>query len=241
MSVAVSGTRRISNEALYRELRRRIIHLELPPHARLTEQSIAAEFELSRTPVRRVFDRLANDGLVTISAGSGASVSAVDFQALREVWALRVKIVELIGDFVLLPAPAEVQERLRDCLDEARAVGSITALAHLYDEFHDTMLDLLTNGPLRKIYDQLYAQTARAFVQMLPSLDFETELDAVRDEIARTIEACTHRSGRQLAAVRGEHMHHFVARISKALVIAPPAGIASGNAGGNAGGMEGGH
>ncbi|MCL7418294.1 MAG: IMP dehydrogenase, partial [Halalkalicoccus sp.] len=31
------------------------------------------------------------------------------------------------------------------------------------------------------------------------------ERDAVRDEIARTIEACTHRSGRQLAAVRGKH------------------------------------
>lgn len=213
---------RVSNDELYRDLRNRIIHLELAPGSRLTEQGLAAEFGLSRTPVRRVLDRLANDGLVTISAGSGASVAAIDFQALREVWALRLRIADLVGDFVRLPAPPEIIERLERCLARLDDVTSVDELPPRYDEYHEIMLDLLTNGPLRQIHDQLYAQTARAFVQMLPSLDFDAELDAIRTEVRASIEACQQRYGKVLADIRHRHMRDVIDRINATLVIAPP-------------------
>ena len=214
-------TARISNEDLYRELRARIIHLDLAPGSRLTEQGIAAEFGLSRTPVRRVLDRLANDGLVTINAGSGASVAAIDFQALREVWALRLRIADLVGDFVRLPAQPSVVERLERCLDRLDEVTSAEELAPLYDEYHDIMLDLLTNGPLRRIHDQLYAQTARSFVRMLPSLDLDTEIEAIRDEITATLAACGQRDAQRLADIRSRHMIEVVRRLDDALSLTP--------------------
>jgi DNA-binding GntR family transcriptional regulator len=216
---------RISNEGLYRELRARIIHLELGPGSRLTEQGIAAEFGLSRTPVRRVLDRLANDGLVTISAGSGASVSAIDFQSLREVWALRLRIADVVGDFVRLPAPPSIIDRLERCLEHLDAVTSAEELAPRYDEYHDIMLDLLTNGPLRQIHDQLYAQTARSFVRMLPSLDLDAEIEAIRDEIGQTIDACQQRSGSALAEIRSRHMRAVIDRINAAMSLTPPSKI----------------
>ncbi|MGI8791823.1 MAG: GntR family transcriptional regulator [Acidimicrobiales bacterium] len=222
-----ASAERVSNEALYRALRERIIHLELAPGARLTEQAIAAEFGVSRTPVRRVLDRLANDGLVTIRAGSGASVSSIDFQELREVWALRLRIADLVGDFVRLPASPEVNDRLVASLAGLDEVETAAELAPRYDEYHEIMLELLTNGPLRKIYDQLYAQTARAFVQMLPSLDLDLELTSIRDEIERTIEACKHRSGHALSEVRRDHMERVIDRINQALMIARPSAVSS--------------
>ncbi len=212
---------RLSNDELYRTLRARIIHLELPPGTRLTEEALARQFGISRTPVRRVLDRLAHDGLVTINPGSGASVSTIDFQAMREVWALRLKIADLVGDFVRLPAPPAIIERLEALLGRLDTITSATELAPLYDDYHDVVLDLLTNGPLRSIYDQLYAQTARAFVQMLPNLDLDTEIDEIRDEIVATLAACRERDPQRLAEIRSHHMEGVVHRLDEALSLSP--------------------
>ena len=208
---------------VYRELRQRIIHLDLPPGTRLREQALAREFGVSRTPIRRVLDRLAHEGLVTISPGIGASVSLVDFHGLREVWALRLKIAELVADFVRLPAPPEVLTRLDDLLEQLESIDETSELATLYDDYHDAMLAVMSNGPLRSIYDQLYAQTARVFVQMLPSLDLQAEINAIRDEIELTRDACSHADGQRLAEVRSKHMHMLLSRVNDALMIVPPA------------------
>lgn len=218
---------RISNEQLYRTLRARIIHLDLEPGTRLTEEALAGQYGVSRTPIRRVLDRLAHDGLVKINPNSGASVSSVDFQALREVWALRLRIADLVGDFVRLPAPVAIRERLEALLARLDDVDSAEDLAPLYDEYHEVMLDLLTNGPLRSIYDQLYAQTARAFVQMLPSLDLDIEVKQIRDEIEASLDACGQRSGAALAEVRRHHMQLVLERLNDALGFAPPRPAAS--------------
>ena len=212
---------RLSNEQLYRTLRARIIHLELAPGARVTEEALAREFGISRTPVRRVLDRLAHDRLVTINPGSGASVSTIDFHAMREVWALRLKIADLVADFVRLPAPPTVIERLESLVARLDSIASAEELAPLYDDYHDTVLDLLTNGPLRSIYDQLYAQTARAFVQMLPSLDLDTEIEAIRDEVTSTLAACRERDPQRLADIRSRHMNDVVSRLDDALSLTP--------------------
>jgi DNA-binding GntR family transcriptional regulator len=207
---------------VYRVLRRRIVHLDLPPGTRLREQALAQEFGVSRTPIRRVLDRLAHEGLVTVQAGSGASVSNVEFGALREVWALRLKIGELVADFVRLPATPSILERLDACLARLDTIDSTEALTYLYDDYHEIMLDVMSNGPLRSIFDLLYAQTARMFVQLLPSLDFDAEIEAIRDEIELTREACTNRSGDRLAEVRTQHMRMLLVRVNDTLSIAPP-------------------
>lgn len=210
---------RVEHDVVYRNLRQRIIHLDLPPGTRLREQALAAEFGVSRTPIRRVLDRLAFEGLVTLYAGSGAVVSTVDLQQLREVWALRLKIAGLVGHFVRLPASDEILRRLDHCLERLEVIDSTDELAHFYDDFHQIMIDVMSNGPLRAIYDQLYAQTARVFVQLLPSLDLETEVETIRDEVVRSREACTHSSGHRLAEVRAKHMQMLLDRVNQSMSI----------------------
>jgi DNA-binding GntR family transcriptional regulator len=53
-------------------LRGRIIANELPDGAKLTEDSLAKELGVSRTPVREAFNRLAQEGLVTVLPGRGS-------------------------------------------------------------------------------------------------------------------------------------------------------------------------
>jgi DNA-binding GntR family transcriptional regulator len=75
-------------ETVYQTIRRRIIELELMPGAVLTEGQLAAEFGVSKTPVREALGRLQSDGLVVLGRGS-YSVSAVTFQDVHEFLALR--------------------------------------------------------------------------------------------------------------------------------------------------------
>lgn len=217
----MSSTPGSTTEDVYRIVRDRICRLELEPGTRLPEQALAQDLGVSRTPIRRVLDWLERDGLVTLSPGTGAVVSTVDLKQLREVWALRLKVAELVADFVHFPAPRDVADRLREVRDDLADVPAShpRALGEVYDRFHEIMLDVMDDGPLRRIHDQLYRQTSRVWVQLLPELDFETEIAAVEDEISLTIDAVTAASEQQLAEVRTKHLHMLYARLNEYLVL----------------------
>ncbi|PAU65207.1 GntR family transcriptional regulator, partial [Pseudomonas indica] len=51
---------------MYEELRKQILTLQLKPGAQLDEVSLAAQFGVSRSPVRDALARLISEGLVTI-------------------------------------------------------------------------------------------------------------------------------------------------------------------------------
>lgn len=62
----VTKSRRHGGRYIYEELRKQILTLALKPGAQLDEVSLAARFQLSRSPVRDALARLASEGLVTI-------------------------------------------------------------------------------------------------------------------------------------------------------------------------------
>ena len=61
-----NGARRHGGRYIYEELRKQILTLKLRPGAQLDEVSLAAQFGLSRSPVRDALARLIAEGLVTI-------------------------------------------------------------------------------------------------------------------------------------------------------------------------------
>ena len=58
-------------DRIYRILRDRICLLEYAPGSLISEEELAQEFEVSRTPVRRVLGRLESEGLVQSVHGVG--------------------------------------------------------------------------------------------------------------------------------------------------------------------------
>lgn len=209
---------RPTTEGIYRILRERICLLDLEPGTRLTEEALAAEFGVSRTPIRQVLDRLEHERLVDQRPGAGTTVAIVDTKEIRDVWAVRLKIAELVGDFVRLPARPEVIERLRTIrgdLEAVRASRDLRELGALYNRYHDAVLDVISNESLKRIHDQLYHQTARVWLQFLPEMDLDTEIDLMAEEVDRTIEAMQGRSGSHLAAIRAEHMRMLLDRFNQ--------------------------
>ena len=173
-------------DSLYKEIRTRIYLTEYPPGAALREEELAAEFGVSRTPIRRVLHRLEFEGLVTSQRSIGTLVTTVDVKELKDVYAFRLKLAKLIGE-LSTPRITEdniaILERLKDKVLDAKENYDPKAIALLYLEFHEEMMNLITNKPLRQIYDRLFHQTARVWLQILPELNWEEEVLAVYEEI----------------------------------------------------------
>ncbi|MGO4840337.1 GntR family transcriptional regulator [Rhizobiaceae sp. 2RAB30] len=93
-------------DRLFREIRMRICTMEYPPGFLLREEVLASEFDVSRSPIRRVLARLEFDGLVEIRHGVGSIVTTIDPDRLREVYAMRMELTTLIGRMDARPATA---------------------------------------------------------------------------------------------------------------------------------------
>jgi DNA-binding GntR family transcriptional regulator len=208
------------SEKLYREIRDRICLLQYSPGTVLKEEALASEFGVSRTPVRRVLQRLEFERLVDINQRSGAIVTTVDLKSLKEVYALRLKLVELTGELARNRVPHGLISALESLLEQCEAFRdqyNPEGLARLYNSFHDEMLRVIGNQSLREFSDQLFHQTARVWLQILPDLDWEAEVDIMCDEIRDVIAALQGVEMQAVAQIRREHMSLLLGRINNYL------------------------
>jgi DNA-binding GntR family transcriptional regulator len=73
----------MSKEALYDELRRRIVTMELEPGTDLDEAELSNFYGMSRTPVREILIRLQSEGLVVQRRNRGCMVAPLDMATLQ--------------------------------------------------------------------------------------------------------------------------------------------------------------
>ena len=72
-------------------LKNRILTLELAPAALLDEVSLAAEFGVSRTPMRELIQRLAGQGYLVLERNRGAKVAPMDLVAMRTLSRMQIE------------------------------------------------------------------------------------------------------------------------------------------------------
>lgn len=217
-----------SRNEIHRYLREQILLLDLPPGSRLREESLADHFGVSRTPIRQVLDRLEFEGLVEQGEGRGARVSTLDPKELRDIWAMRLRIAEMVADFLRMPHDQVILDHLdsiRSQLAEVKDSGDIRALGALYNRYHETMLTLVANKALVRIHDLLYVQTARVWMQFLPEMDLDQEIDIMAEEVGETMAALAEGSIQEVAQVRAEHMRRLLDRFNKQMTAFPAVSI----------------
>lgn len=155
-------------ERMHDEIRSRICLLDYAPGARLSETELAAEFGVSRTPLRRVLVRLECEGLLRSVQGVGTFVTDVDIAALAQTYSLRLELAELTGRLSPAPPDAALLEDFRAFTEAAAALAADPdprGYARLNMEFFLALLRLTDNLPLRETCERLYFQTARICLQ----------------------------------------------------------------------------
>jgi DNA-binding GntR family transcriptional regulator len=105
--------------AIAAELRARIIGGQLPPGARIRQEEIAAEFGVSRIPIREALRSLASSGLVTLVPSTGAWVTELSLEECREVYLMRERLEPLLLSMAI---PLHTPESMAEFVHLAEAV-----------------------------------------------------------------------------------------------------------------------
>jgi len=155
---------RIGKNALYEDLKRQILTLELAPDSALDETILTATYGISRTPVREVFQRLAGEGYVEIRQNRGARVSPMNVQTLRNFFSVAPMIYAAIGRLAVQNFTCKQMEDLKNCQNHfRRAVQDDDAVSMVLDNnrFHEIMGEMSANVYLTPSLNRLLIDHAR--------------------------------------------------------------------------------
>jgi len=150
--------------ALYEDLKRQILTLELAPSSDLDETILTAAYGISRTPVREVFQRLAGEGYVEIRQNRGARVSPMNIQTLRNFFSVAPMIYAAIGRLAVQNFTHEQMEDLKNCQSHfRRAVQNDDAVSMVLNNnrFHKIMGEMSANVYLAPSLNRLLVDHAR--------------------------------------------------------------------------------
>lgn len=179
-------------QTMYVQLRDRICANLYPPGTILREAELASEFGVSRTPVRRVLQKLSYDGLVEIRNGVGNYVTDVDTRTFSDLYRLRMQMAMLIGEFSGETDCAAHIPAFEALLERAISLGAdkdYAALAELNIAVVGALQDVIASEPLKEITLLLYCRTARIWHQTLPRMNWQEEVELVTAEIREILRA----------------------------------------------------
>ncbi|MDF1856330.1 GntR family transcriptional regulator [Pseudooceanicola sp.] len=205
-------------DRLHRVMRERICLLDWPPGSRLSEAEIAADYGMSRTPIRRVLARLEDEGLVQSQHGIGTLVTDPGEEELAQTYALRSELAELVGRMAPVQPTDAHLARLSNIMAEAEALTrrpEPREFVRLNMAFFDFGLTLTDNLVLREVSETLYYRTARVWLRQIADLDLSEECAVFIRELNDC--ALALRSGDALAAalIRRAHISMSVRRLMR--------------------------
>jgi DNA-binding GntR family transcriptional regulator len=205
-------------ERIYKSIRDRICLLEYQPGERLGEEELAREFNVSRTPIRRVLSKLESEGLLESRHGVGTFVTDVDIDSLAQVFQLRMELAELLGKLDPIPRSEDDLGRVRALLarcDKLLKKPDPKAYARLNMDFFQELGAMVGNAPLREISERLYYLTTRIWLKSVPHLNLPDEITVFRREMADILQAMEVGDLEAVGHIRRSHISMSVKRMKR--------------------------
>ncbi|MBX5469293.1 MAG: GntR family transcriptional regulator [Thermoleophilaceae bacterium] len=164
---------------VYAALRDAIVRAELAPGQKLSENELAGQLGVSRTPVREAIARLREDRLVEVVPQLGTFVARISTQAVADAQFIREALecaairraAERCGedDVNALEENLRAQERARDASD-------FDAFYVLDDAFHQTLCNLSGHPTVWSISQRAKGHLNRVRRLSLPIGDYLTSM-----------------------------------------------------------------
>lgn len=179
--------------AIYKEVRRRICTNRYPPGELLSEEALANEFKVSRSPIRRVLSRLEQEGLIEIRHGVGSRVTGISPALLESAYEARMALAVASAPFIRLDPPEAAHQALVRARAEFRAIrpGDVSGFADVNTRYYETVTGLVSNDILREVMRSLFFQTSRIWLMGLPRMDWPLTIERICcevDELTRAID-----------------------------------------------------
>jgi DNA-binding GntR family transcriptional regulator len=140
------------------EVRARIIDGRIALGAGLSENSLAAELGISKTPVREALLQLKQEGLVQVQPQRGTYVFRLEGEQVIMISELR-EVLELAAMKAALARNAEAlaarMSSIYNTMREAYEADDRVAYRKLDGEYHEAIIDLCGNNYIRGAYRQI--------------------------------------------------------------------------------------
>ena len=213
----------LTDSEMYERVISAILDHHLPPGTKLGEDKLAMAFGVSRTRIRPVLVRLANEQVVTLTPHRGATITQPTEKEAREVFEVR-RMIEptLVALFIANASEADMAQ-LKTCIDDeetARQAGDMRRAIRLSGDFHLQMAECASQQTLGRILRELVSRTSLILMAYSPPHERSRE-DAT---------ACGCREHRALLdAIRlrdapeaGRRMREHLTRLESQLQFTPP-------------------
>ena len=208
---------RVPADNIFEKIRNRICLLDYPPGTILRESELAAEFGVSRTPIRSVIQQLAHGGLVESKDGVGTLVTELSFSEIRDIYCMRIKIAECIGQM----NPRDINEdiKIRAHALQQRA-SLLTQQFNIVDYWlvnhdqHNLIAEIIGNSALRQMWDQFYFLVARIWYEFART-DPENIADTLLSETTEVARALDQGNAIALGLVQSNYISYGLAKLEK--------------------------
>ncbi|HEU5023830.1 MAG TPA: GntR family transcriptional regulator [Spirillospora sp.] len=199
----------MQTDVVYRRLRDLIVAGRYTPGERLTELSVSAALEVSRTPVREALRRLEGDGLVE-GTGRGVVVNVLSPERLGHAYAVRAALEALTAELAadrqragrVPPADLDDLERDAALLEEVTAAGDLDRAIALNRGFHRGIAEMAGNPIALETLDRLWDQI---IVSTRDSLAAPDRPDTVAGEHRRLLRAIVQGDRALAGRIAGDH------------------------------------
>ena len=190
MKISERQGREIGREYALRVLKENIVMLELEPGSRISENELAQELGVSRTPVREALIELSKGKIVEVYPQKGSYVSLIDWKLVEEAQFLRLTLERA----VIRLACQELEEDKLQGLEKNVKLqlfylenNEIADLMQLDNQFHKELFNITDKSHIYRLmsnmnlhFDRLRTLRTKAVDQRYVIEDHMNILDAIR-------------------------------------------------------------
>jgi DNA-binding GntR family transcriptional regulator len=173
-------------EAVYQELRSRILDGSIQPASTLNQEALAATLGLSITPLREALRRLESEGLVRLEAHRTMTIAPLTRRELHELYAVRLQLDPFAAALTAREASDETLTEI-ERLARKRVERNPRALLQHNRSFHHAIYSSSGNLVLIGVLDQLWNRTDRYRLIVLQNRIQERAAEEEHREIAAAL------------------------------------------------------
>jgi len=210
--------KKLTTHEIYNILKNRIIKIEYEPGIILNEADIGNEFQISRTPIREIFQKLSSDKLLKIIPRYGAQVAHIDFKYMKSVFELTRDLDSLATKLCIDNISQEDIENLEAIVEKMNNynIQEDYQEAILEDEkFHQIILKNSGNICLEEILSNLHVHTERLWHYCEEHID---NMEIFTETLGKVLDAVKEKDKEKAEKYTREHIDFFVENLKKEML-----------------------
>jgi DNA-binding GntR family transcriptional regulator len=188
----------------YEGIKRHILEGKLDENSRLTEDFLAQQFEISKSPIREALNSLQTEGLIRIEPRRGAYLRRYSIKEVKDLYDLREALEVYAVDI------AELNDALfvdlsRSIKDTRRHLRAKNKIKHIEEDanFHATIARAAGNAELCRVLENIQHQ-----IWLCRCQTYDLSSSSAPRSHQDILDALEKKNRRQAKAAMREHIAH---------------------------------